>query len=163
MRFLLNIFLTEIRLNLTFRTVLANAYAFRLLKLSFLFWRFKTMTKAELLSAVSAKVEGMTKKQTADVVDAVFASLSEAICKDGGARFSYPGFGTFTVKERAARDGRNPRTNEPIKIAASKTVSFKAAPKLKDILNGAKAAKKDVKKVDAKKDAKKACKKGCKK
>ena len=113
------------------------------------------MTKAELLNAVSAKVEGSTKKQTTEFVDAVFAALSEAIC--AGERISYPGFGTFTVKQRAARDGRNPRTNEPIKIAASKTVNFKAAPKLKDAVNG--VAKKDAKK-DAKKEApKKAAKK----
>ena len=113
------------------------------------------MTKAELLNAVSAKVDGMTKKQTTDVVDAVFTALSEAIC--AGERLSYPGFGTFTVKQRAARDGRNPRTNEPIKIAASKTVNFKAAPKLKDAVNGVKESKKDAKKdAPAKKAAKKA-------
>lgn len=119
------------------------------------------MTKAELLSAVSAKVGNLTKKQAGEIVDAVFATVSESICADG--RFSYPCFGTFQVKERAARDGRNPRTNEPIKIAASKTVSFKAAPKLKDTLNGEKKdAKKECKackKADAKKDSKKAAKK----
>ncbi len=120
------------------------------------------MTKAELLNAVSAKVEGLTKKQTSDVVDAVFTALSEAIRE--GARFSYPGFGTFTVKERAARDGRNPRTNEPIKIKASKTVSFKAAPKLKEALNGEKKAEKKAdKKADKKAADKKATKKSSKK
>lgn len=92
------------------------------------------MTKAELLNAVSSRVPDLTKKQTADVVDAVFEALTDAILTS--ERFSYPGFGTFTVKERAARDGRNPRTNEPIKIKASKTVSFKPAPKLKDTVNG---------------------------
>lgn len=100
------------------------------------------MTKAELLTSVSAKVENLTKKQTSDIVDAVFAALSEVIC--AGDRFSYPGFGTFTVKQRAERDGRNPRTNEPIKIKATKTVSFKAAPKLKETLN-AEAEKVEVK------------------
>ena len=48
-----------------------------------------------------------------------------------GGRFSYPGFGTFTVRERKARTGRNPRTGEAIKIPKSKTVAFKAAPGLK--------------------------------
>ena len=91
------------------------------------------MTKAELLTSVSEKVENLTKKQTSEIVDAVFTALSEVIC--AGDRFSYPGFGTFTVKHRAARDGRNPRTNEPIRIKATKTVSFKAAPKLKEKLN----------------------------
>lgn len=110
------------------------------------------MTKTELLNLVNSKVENLTKKQTAAVVDAVFSALSEAIV--GGARFSYPGFGTFSVKERAARDGRNPRTGEPIKIEASKNVNFKAAPKLKAALNGEK--KVEAKKADKKAAAKKA-------
>lgn len=116
----------------------------------------KQMTKAELLNVVSAKVEGMTKKQATEVVDAVFEALTEAICKDGGSRFAYPGFGTFNVKERAARAGRNPRTNEPIKIAAGKSVSFKAAPKLKAALN---VVKVEEKKADKKADKKEAPKK----
>lgn len=96
------------------------------------------MTKAELIEQVYANNEGLTKKQTQDVVDSVFTSLSEAIKKDG--RFTYPGFGTFTVKERASREGRNPRTGDAIKIPASKTVGFKPAPKFKDSL-GAKKGK----------------------
>ena len=122
------------------------------------------MTKAELLNCVSSKVANLSKKQTADVVDAVFAALSEAITV--GERFSYPGFGTFTVKARASRDGRNPRTGEPIKIKASKTVGFKPAPKLKDVINGSekKAEKAEAKKAPAKKaDAKKAPAKKAKK
>jgi len=117
----------------------------------------KPMTKNELLNLVNSKVENLTKKQTGAVVDAVFAALSEAIVT--GARFSYPGFGTFTVRDRAAREGRNPRTGETIQIAAAKNVNFKAAPKLKAALNGEKKA--DAKKADAKKaPAKKAAKKG---
>lgn len=112
------------------------------------------MTKAELLNSVSLKVEHLTKKQTAEVVDAVFVALTEAITT--GERFTYPGFGTFTVKARASRDGRNPRTGEPIKIKASKTVGFRPAPKLKDVINGTEK-KADAKKAPAKKaDAKKA-------
>ena len=115
------------------------------------------MTKNELLNLVNSKVENLTKKQTGAVVDAVFFFLSEAIVT--GARFSYPGFGTFTVRERAAREGRNPRTGETIQIAAAKNVNFKAAPKLKSALNGEKKA--EAKKADAKKaPAKKAAKKG---
>ncbi len=113
------------------------------------------MTKAELLNNVSSKVANLTKKQTGEVVDAVFAALTEAITTS--ERFSYPGFGTFTVKNRAAREGRNPRTNEPIKIKASKTVGFKPAPKLKDVINGVDKDKKDAK-ADKKAD-KKAAKK----
>jgi DNA-binding protein HU-beta len=107
--------------------------------------RGRNMTKAELIDKVhelaSKDAKDINKKQTADVVDAVFAALSEAI--KAGNRFTYPSFGTFTVKERAARDGRNPRTGDAIKIPASKTVSFKPAPKFKDALGKpAKPAKK---------------------
>ncbi len=90
------------------------------------------MTKAELIEIVHGKTEGKNKKETTEIVDAVFEALAEAI--RASERFSYPGFGTFTVKERAARDGRNPRTGDSIKIPASKTVSFKPAPKFKDSL-----------------------------
>jgi len=90
------------------------------------------MTKAELIDHVHGSSDGLTKKQTAELVDTVFGSLAEAIRKDG--RFSYPGFGTFTVKDRAARPGRNPQTGKAIKIPASRTVGFKPAPKFKDSL-----------------------------
>lgn len=96
------------------------------------------MTKAELIEQVYSGNEALTKKQTQDVVDSVFNALSEAIKKDG--RFTYPGFGTFTVKERAAREGRNPRTGDAIKIPASKTVGFKPAPKFKESLGPKKKA-----------------------
>jgi DNA-binding protein HU-beta len=96
--------------------------------------REESMTKSELIEAV-LKTKGlpeMSKKATGEVIDAVFTQLSKAIKKE--KRFSYPGFGTFTVKRRKARKGRNPRTGEEIKIAATKTVSFKPAPQLKKIL-----------------------------
>ena len=90
------------------------------------------MTKAEFIDKVhEAAGEGLSKKSTGEIVEAVFETLSEAV-REG--RFNYPSFGTFTVKERAAREGRNPRTGKPIKIAASKTVGFKPAPKFKDSL-----------------------------
>ncbi len=92
------------------------------------------MTKAELINAV-LKTKGLpdlTKKATGEIVDAVFTSLTKAIKKE--RRFVYPGFGTFTVRKRKARKGRNPRTGEEIKIAATKTVTFKPAPQLKKIL-----------------------------
>jgi DNA-binding protein HU-beta len=65
-------------------------------------------------------------------VDAVFATIKDALAADGG--FSFPGFGTFKVKTRAARKGRNPRTGAVINIAASKTVTFKPAPSFKNTL-----------------------------
>jgi DNA-binding protein HU-beta len=88
------------------------------------------MTKADLVDKVHELSGGATtKKATGEIVDATFAALAEAI-KSG--RFSYPGFGTFSVRSRPARKGLNPRTKKPIDIAASKSVGFKAAPKLKD-------------------------------
>jgi DNA-binding protein HU-beta len=91
------------------------------------------MTKAELIDSVKSNgPEGLTKKDTSAIVEAVFETLRTAITNEG--RFSYPGFGTFTVKSRKSRDGRNPRTGDPISIPASKTVGFKPAPAFKNAL-----------------------------
>ncbi|MFZ4738136.1 MAG: HU family DNA-binding protein [Bradymonadia bacterium] len=91
------------------------------------------MTKKELISAVQESAgQDLTKKQVDAVVDAVFSTIAGAIKDD--ARYSHPGFGTFTVKSRAARTGRNPRTGKEIKIEASKSIGFKAAPDLKNSL-----------------------------
>ncbi len=91
------------------------------------------MTKAELIDQVHNHLAGnLTKKETGAAVQAVFDALSNGIQRDG--RIAYPDFGTFTVKERAARQGRNPRTGAPLTIPASKTVGFKPAPKFKGSL-----------------------------
>jgi DNA-binding protein HU-beta len=92
------------------------------------------MTKAELIDAVlkETKDANITKKAGTELVDAVFGNLKKALKKD--KKFSYPDFGTFTVKARKARTGRNPQTGEAIKIKASKTVGFKPAPSLKNSL-----------------------------
>ncbi|MBT3509679.1 MAG: HU family DNA-binding protein [Nitrospina sp.] len=74
----------------------------------------------------------MSKRLTTDVIDATFQAISKTIKKE--KRFAYPGFGTFTVRSRKARKGRNPQTGEEIKIKASKTVGFKPAPTLKSSL-----------------------------
>ena len=88
------------------------------------------MTKAELVERV-AKDAGPTvsKKQVSQLVESVFQHLHKAIRKD--KRFSYPGFGTWAVKKRKARKGRNPKTGEVVTIAPTKTVAFKPAPNLK--------------------------------
>lgn len=91
------------------------------------------MTKADLINAVAdASGDGLSKKGVERIVDSVFATMSGAIAKNG--RFAYPGFGTFTVKSRAARVGRNPQTGASIQIPASKSVGFKAAPNFKSKL-----------------------------
>ncbi|MDH5457871.1 MAG: HU family DNA-binding protein [Nitrospinota bacterium] len=92
------------------------------------------MTKDELIGAVakSVKDSALSKRLTADVLDAAFDVIGKSIKKE--KRFAYPGFGTFTVRSRKARTGRNPQTGEAIKIKASKTVGFKPAPTLKNTL-----------------------------
>ena len=92
------------------------------------------MTKAEMIEAVlkSAKGVDLSKKAMGEILDATFAEVRKAIKKE--KRFSYPDFGTFTVKSRKARMGRNPQTGETIKIKASKSVGFKAAPTFKKSL-----------------------------
>src|SRR5437016_12801581 len=85
------------------------------------------MTKAGLSQTVAAL--GMTKKAAGEMVDALFATIGKTIKKEG--RFFYPGFGTWTIRQRKARMGRNPQTGAEIKIKASKTVGFKPAKELK--------------------------------
>lgn len=91
------------------------------------------MTKAELVAAVQSNCDcDLSKKAVVDIVDCVFETIAKDIKKS--KRFAYPGFGTFNVKKRKARNGRNPHTGEKIKIKASKTVGFKPAPGLKGSL-----------------------------
>ena len=93
------------------------------------------MTKKELIAAVQSEhAPDLTKKKVGEIIDTLFDSIAEAI-KASEGRYAHPGFGTFTVKHRAARTGRNPQTGEPIQIKASKTVGFKAAPELKKAVN----------------------------
>jgi len=89
------------------------------------------MTKADLVSAVAAKA-GLTKKQAGEVLDEILAEIKKAVKKEG--RLALPDFGTFAVKKRAARTGRNPKTGGEIQIKASKTVRFKPAPVFKKSL-----------------------------
>lgn len=90
------------------------------------------MNKAELIDAVSGQT-GLQKSDAAKAVDAVFDSISAAL--KAGDTVAVLGFGTFAVKERAARSGRNPRTGETIEIAATKVPGFKAGKALKDAVN----------------------------
>lgn len=86
------------------------------------------MTKAELIDAV-AKSACINKRVAAEAVDATFSGIARGIKK--AKRFQVPGFGTFSVRSRKARKGRNPQTGDEINIKASRTVGFKAAPDLK--------------------------------
>lgn len=93
------------------------------------------MTKTELIANVAEKA-GLTKKDAEKAVNAVFDSITAALTE--GDKIALIGFGTFEVRERAARTGRNPRTGEELKIEACKTPSFKAGKALKDAVNGKK-------------------------
>ncbi len=87
------------------------------------------MNKTELISKVAEKSE-MTKKDTEKVVNEVFDVISEQLAKEDKVQLI--GFGTFEVRERAAREGRNPSTGEVIKIEATKVPAFKAGKALKE-------------------------------
>ncbi|HSX61662.1 MAG TPA: HU family DNA-binding protein [Tahibacter sp.] len=90
------------------------------------------MNKSEFVGAVADAAE-LTKVDAAKAVDAMVEVITKALKK--GDTVSLVGFGTFAVRKRAARTGRNPRTNEEIKIKASKNPAFKAGKALKDALN----------------------------
>lgn len=87
------------------------------------------MTKVELVSKIADKC-GSTKKDAKKALTAVIESVTEAL--QAGDKVSLIGFGTFEVKERAAKEGVNPRTGKKIKIAARKVPTFKAGKALKD-------------------------------
>ncbi len=89
------------------------------------------MNKTELISSV-AEAAGISKKDAAAAVEATFDSISKAMAN--GEKVQLIGFGTFEVRERAAREAKNPRTGEKLQIAACKVPAFKAGKALKDSL-----------------------------
>ena len=93
------------------------------------------MNKADLVGKVAEKA-GLTKKDAEKAINAFVASVQDALVKKDKVQLI--GFGTFEVKERAARTGRNPQTGEAIKIAASKAPVFKVGKALKDAVNKSK-------------------------
>jgi len=90
------------------------------------------MNKSELIKKVAAKM-GATKVVATDAVDAVFSVITEELASHADVRL--PGFGNFSVSERAASEVRNPRTGEPIRIEAQKIPKFKAGKALKTAVN----------------------------
>ena len=91
------------------------------------------MKKLQLIDAVAEKAQ-LTKKDAAAAVDAVLDVIAEALASGDDVKVT--GFGGFEVKERAAREGRNPKTGEKVAIPASKYVSFSAGSTLKEKVNG---------------------------
>ena len=90
------------------------------------------MNKSELIDAVAASAD-ISKAAAGRAIDAVVESVTDALKRD--EQVTLIGFGTFSVKERSARTGRNPQTGETIEIAAAKIPSFKAGKALKDAVN----------------------------
>ena len=90
------------------------------------------MNKTELVAAIAEQTE-LSKKDAEKAVKALTDTVAEAL--KAGDKVQLVGFGTFEVSERAAREGRNPHTGEPMPIAASKAPKFKAGKALKDALN----------------------------
>ena len=90
------------------------------------------MNKTELVAAVAQKAE-ISKKDAEKAVNAVTAAITDAMCS--GDKVQLVGFGTFEVRTRDARKGKNPRTGEVINIAASKVPAFKAGKAFKDAVN----------------------------
>lgn len=89
------------------------------------------MNKTELVSSV-AEIAGVSKKDTEQVLNAFFSTVQKTLKQDD--KVQIPGFGSFEVRERAARTGRNPHTGETIEIAAAKVPAFKPGKALKDAI-----------------------------
>ncbi len=110
------------------------------------------MTKADLIEAVAEGAE-LSKRQAGEVVDMILDEIRSALSK--GEKVALTPFGSFVVRARKAREGRNPLTGEKIKIAARKVPAFVAGKGLKEAVGGARAAKKaPAKKAPAKKGKK---------
>lgn len=90
------------------------------------------MTKSQLVEAIAAK-SGLTKADSSRALEAFMDVVGETLKQ--GEKISLTGFGSFGVSRREAREGRNPKTGLPVKIAARNSVSFKAGSKLKEIVN----------------------------
>jgi integration host factor subunit alpha len=92
-----------------------------------------TLTKAELAELLFDRI-GLNKRESKDIVDAFFDLLHEALVNNNEVKLS--GFGNFTIRQKASRPGRNPRTGESIPIKARNVVTFHSSHKLKAIVQG---------------------------
>ncbi len=90
------------------------------------------MKKSDFVAKIAEK-NGISQSKAKEVVDSVFAELSSVL--ESGDSYSQLGFGTFSVAERPARTGRNPRTGEAVEYPAAKVVKFKAGSALKEAVN----------------------------
>lgn len=93
------------------------------------------MIRSELIKEITDEFPGLTLSDVENVTDIIFDSIAEQL--SGGGRVELRGFGTFSVRAREAREGRNPRTGAPVSIAAKHVPHFKAGKELRDRLNPA--------------------------
>lgn len=92
------------------------------------------MTKSELIAKLAAKNPNLYVRDVELIVDTILGEMSDALVR--GDRIELRGFGAFSVKERAPRVGRNPRTGESVKVASKRMPAFKTGKLLRDRLNG---------------------------
>jgi integration host factor subunit beta len=91
------------------------------------------MTKSEFIDVVAARIPHLTRKDAEVIVDTIFSSMTEALVK--GERIEIRGFASFKVKDRAPRQGRNPKTGELVQVPARRMPYFKASPELNKRIN----------------------------
>jgi len=91
------------------------------------------MNKSDLIEKVRKQVNGLNSKDADLVVNALFDSMTEALASGDGIEIR--GFGSFKVKKREAREGRNPKTGETVQVAAKRVPAFKAGKELKELMN----------------------------
>jgi integration host factor subunit alpha len=89
------------------------------------------MTKADLVEIVFEKV-GLSKKEAQDIIEIIFDTIKNAFVE--GEAVKVPGFGTFNVRQKASRRGRNPQTGDELEISPRRVLTFKASNQLKDII-----------------------------
>ncbi len=94
----------------------------------------RTMTKADIIESIYEKVGGFSKKESAEIVEAVFDTMKETL--RGGEKIKISGCGNFVVRAKKQRMGRNPQTGTPIVIAERRVLTFKPSQVLKNSLNG---------------------------
>ncbi len=91
------------------------------------------MTKAELVEKVSDKVDGLTKKQTEVIINTIFDSIKDSLAI--GDKIEIRGFGSFKIRSRKQREGRNPKTGSPVSVPSKKVPFFKAGKELKELVD----------------------------
>ncbi len=91
------------------------------------------MTKSDLVQQLSEKVSTLTKKECEVIVDTVFLNMKDALQR--GEKIEIRGFGSFTVRVRRAKEGRNPKTGEKVSIPEKRIPFFKVGKELRDLVN----------------------------